>query len=77
MSACVTIGSPENAEPIGWLKPSGSGYVVIGRCCIDKIGPHTLARVYRANVIPYSQRCCDCGKELVPGGSIRDLFDGT
>jgi hypothetical protein len=68
---------PTLVQPIGYMKvkPREVGWRVVGPCCAvdtDKSRP-----VLRVNIVPYSQHCCDCGKELVPGGSIRDLFDGT
>jgi hypothetical protein len=73
---------PPDPGPIGFLVSVVSPgkdtawFVVGSECgCADK-RDHGSA-VYRINIIPYSQHCCECGKELVKGGSIRDLFDGT
>lgn len=77
---CCTVCVPQapNDGPLGFLVSAGkdTGWLVVGNCCAEK-HEHSASKVYRANIIPYSQHCCKCGKELVPGGSIRDLFDGT
>ena len=65
--------------PIGFLKhkQGTKGWRVVGRCCATRDDQRHASKLYRINVIPYSQHCCECGISLVEGGSIRDLFDGT
>ena len=70
----------DDNEPIGYLinivSSGDTRWCVVGMCCA-KVRAHTDHRVYRVNIIPYSQHCCECQAELVPGGTIRDLFDGS
>lgn len=50
-------------DPIGYLKPHGSGYVAVCADHRDQGGRNTP--LYRVNVEPYGQTCYVCAKVLV------------
>ena len=62
---------------IGFLRPCGDGYVVVGDCCVTAEQPASLVPVYEVNILPYRQPCCECGRELVSANAnLPVLFDG-
>jgi len=62
---------------IGYLRPWGEGYVVVGDCCATAQQQISLPAVYEINVLPYKQPCCECGRELVAANSnFPVLFGG-
>ena len=62
---------------IGFLRPWGDGYVVIGDCCATAEQQASLVPVYQVNIRPYRQPCCECGRELVTANAnFPVLFDG-
>jgi hypothetical protein len=62
---------------IGYLRPWGEGYVVVGDCCATAEQRTSLPAVYETNVLPYRQPCSECGRELVKANaSFPVLFDG-
>jgi hypothetical protein len=63
---------------IGYLRPWGDGYVVIGTCCATDSQREMLTPIFEVNILPYRQPCCECGRELVAAnGNFPVLFDGS
>ena len=64
-------------QPIGFLRPWGDGYVVVGDCCATTEQQASLPAIYEVNILPYQQPCHLCGRPLVTANAnFQVLFDG-
>ena len=62
-----------------WKADGEPGYRAICPACMEDSDndPRRGSPLYISNIRPYKQSCCLCGKVILEGGSVRDLFDGT